>query len=422
MAKASRTRKKPAERDEDGYVLSTPYLERNYVETSPEWIAFAALQKGLAPPALDRPFAYLELGCGMGGTINHNAPLYPQARFMGVDINPEHIRHAGDLAARNGANNARFLESSFAELAADPSPLPKADFIVLHGVLSWITERQRALAVQIVGQRLKPGGLVYASYNALPGCTAMLPLRHLMTEWATRLAGPDGNPLDQFPEVLKRLLALREGGAAFFREHQRASKRLDHLAKADIRYVAHEYFNRAWQPFYHHEVAALMAEIGLGYAASTHLLANVDKMATPPPAGGVVRQLSGADPRLAELLRDYAINTEFRRDVFARPAAPLSPAERAAAYGKTVFAARAETFSPQVTIGAGSLSFTATLNAAFIGALFAALKKAGGTATGAEMAAGATGAPLSDTQMVEGLDILAAAGYVIPAPIPPEPP
>ncbi|MGA7986157.1 MAG: class I SAM-dependent methyltransferase, partial [Burkholderiales bacterium] len=151
----------------EGYVVDVGYTHGYFRELAPAALRFAALLGGLRAIDAARPFTYYELGCGNGRSTMVHAACYPQGRFYGVDFNPLHVRNARELAQRAGLDNARFLENSFAELHG--LELPEADFVCLHGVYSWINAENRRHVVEFVRRRLAPGGLVYLSYNCLPG-------------------------------------------------------------------------------------------------------------------------------------------------------------------------------------------------------------------------------------------------------------
>ncbi len=118
------------------------------------------------------------MACGQGFTTNILAATYPHAQFYANDFNPSHIATARDLAAKAGMKNILFFDDSFEEFLE--RDLPQFDFISLHGIYSWITARNRQAIVDFIRRNLKVGGLVYISYNALPGWSAAMPMQALM--------------------------------------------------------------------------------------------------------------------------------------------------------------------------------------------------------------------------------------------------
>jgi SAM-dependent methyltransferase len=165
----------------DGYVSDVVYTSNFHRETTPVWLAAAALLLGHRPPDLARPFSYADLGCGNGLTATMVAATCPHAEVWGFDFNPAHVETARELACRAGLSNVRFRETAFSDLAErDASAVPEFDFMVAHGIMSWVSRENQQHLVRVIGQHLRPGGLAYVSYNVATGWGAMPPVRTLM--------------------------------------------------------------------------------------------------------------------------------------------------------------------------------------------------------------------------------------------------
>src|SRR5262245_4115740 len=132
-----------------GYVADIEYSGGFYREQTPSIVNLACLIAGIEPLSLDRGIAYVELGCGQGHTALVLAAANPASSFVGVDFNPAHIARARMLAAQAGLTNVRFVEASFADLAADPDVLGRADMITLHGIYSWVSPENRRAIVSL---------------------------------------------------------------------------------------------------------------------------------------------------------------------------------------------------------------------------------------------------------------------------------
>jgi SAM-dependent methyltransferase len=313
-----------------GYVTDTVYTSHFHRETTPVWLATAALLLGQQSPDLNQPFRYADLGCGNGFTALTIAATCPHAEVWGFDFNPAHIEFATGLAARAGLDNVHFVEASFADLSTRPGgssgslDFPDAfDFMVTHGVLSWISPENQKHLIDTIGQRLRPGGLAYVSYNVTTGMANMLPLRALMRLLAE--SSPDRS--DQaVGGILDQISRLQQGGAMFFQHNPTLEKRLKELGTQDPRYIAHEYLNRDWHPMMFADVAEAMAEAKCRFIGSATLAENIDATSVPP---GVQPLLAEArDQRLRETLRDIASAQGFRRDIYRRGITPILPAEQ----------------------------------------------------------------------------------------------
>jgi SAM-dependent methyltransferase len=292
--------------------LEIPYPSNFYSYQTPASLDYVAAINGVAPPvASGAPFTYLDLGCGDGFTIVLLAAAYPQCRFIGVDINPEHIAIGNALARAGGLDNVELIEGDFEAWQA--FDLPQCDYVAMHGVYAWISEAARSAVFDLLASRLKPGGLLYVSYNAYPGWGAVAPLRQLLLDYASRLSG---DKLANVAETIRHMQMLRDKGAAYFKENPSAGAMLDDLAGKDIRYVAHEIFVPHWSPQSFSTVAKRMRETGLAFVGSASLGQNYPRPSVR--AEFLPLLLKEKDRERAELYRDYTNNSFFRRDVFAR--------------------------------------------------------------------------------------------------------
>ncbi len=293
-----------------------------YRELSPGLIDFALLLAGIEPPAREA-MAYLELGFGQGLSANIHAAACP-GEYWGEDFNPDHAAGAAGWARASGAR-ATFTGESFAELAAR-ADLPEFDYIVLHGIWSWVPAEARACILDIVRRRLKPGGVVYVSYNAQPGWSEILPLRHLMALAADTDNAAGEAAAGAIDAAFAFAESLHAAGAAFFAANPGAKPRLDAIAKLGRDHLAHDHFNPTWTPMYFSEVAAAFDRAGLDFAASASLLDQLDELNLTPEQTALLAGL--ADPIQRESVRDFLVYQSFRRDLFMRGARRLSAQDR----------------------------------------------------------------------------------------------
>lgn len=64
----------------------------------------------------------LDVGCGRGRIMTRLAELYPQSRFVGMDLSPEAIGFARDEAAKKGLNNIAFMALDVSNLDETAEP------------------------------------------------------------------------------------------------------------------------------------------------------------------------------------------------------------------------------------------------------------------------------------------------------------
>jgi SAM-dependent methyltransferase len=296
-----------------GYVTDTAYvLDYCRVQTPPV-LAMAALAAGVELPAAGERFRYCDLGCGQGFTANLIAAANPAAQVIGYDFNPGHIAGARAFAEEAKIGNVAFDEASFDELAAGRDG-PSFDVIAAHGVFSWISQENRRALVAFVAKRLKPGGLFYISYNAMPGWAAFVPLRRLFARhYAPR-------PGLASPQAVERALAyaesLRQAEARYFKMFPNVERQWDRLKGSPGAYFAHELLNRNWEAFCFGEVAEALADAKLTYLGPSYLLDGVDRINFSEKQLATLATID--DPILAEETRDMFASRQFRRDVFVK--------------------------------------------------------------------------------------------------------
>ena len=169
-------------RSADGYVDDVPYPCSFIRELAPAWLDFVATLSGFEAPSRAGKFTWCELGCGQGLTAAVLAATHPDGEFHGIDVMPHHIDHARALVVDAGIGNLTLHAADFA--AASDIELPCFDYIVAHGVYAGSLRNSARTCARFIDRRLKPGGLIYVSYNAMPGWTADAPFQYLVREIA----------------------------------------------------------------------------------------------------------------------------------------------------------------------------------------------------------------------------------------------
>ena len=306
-----------------GYVVDVGYTHGFYRELTPTSVCLAALLQGFLPPDLERAgLRYCELGCGQGYSINLHASVNPGIEFYATDFNPAHIAGARGLASAAGLSNVRFFEQSFAEFLDNPE-VPSFDFIMLHGIYSWISPENRKVLVRFIREKLNPGGIAYISYNAMPGWASLLPFHHLISEYAA--ARGTGPTLKRIKDAIAFLERLEASKAKYFGLNPKAGAHLKLVQTQNPSYLAHEYINRDFKAFHFAEVARDMAEAKLTFVASAHLVENLDSLQLLPEQAELIGEAE--DVVLRHTLRDHIVDQSFRRDIFIKgPTALTRPA------------------------------------------------------------------------------------------------
>ncbi len=301
----------------EGYVTEVEYIADCFPELAPAHLDLALLHRGIAFPDTHAGFNYLELGFGQGVTLTMLAAAQPQGRFFGNDFNPSHVLGARALAESARLDNLTLFEDSFAELAA--RDLPPMDYIVLHGIYSWVSAENRGHIVALIHRLLKTGGVVYVSYNAQPGWAPKAPMQRAMMEFAARHGAE--TLAERFSAARDFLQSLSRAGAAYFAHNPVAQEQLDGLWDLNDAYLVHEFASENWVALHHADVVRDMAAAKLSFAGSSTLANNFPLFSIPPEIAALYQ--SAEDPAMREMIRDFAVNTQFRRDIFVRGARHL---------------------------------------------------------------------------------------------------
>ncbi|MBX3232139.1 MAG: methyltransferase regulatory domain-containing protein [Labilithrix sp.] len=300
-----------------GYVSDVAYVRHFIDELAPARLRLAAATGGVTPPPAD-DFDYCELGCAHADTLSALAAAHPRARFLGIDIGREHVASAKKLARDGALDNVGFLEQDFGALLEED--VGEFDYIAAYGVLSWISPDKRAQLRAFAQAKLKPGGLLFVTYNAMPGWAAVEPLRQLLL---SPLGGKADDPtMERARRGLEFAREMANAGAEYFTMNPAARHMLDTMSKVGLPYVIHEYLHDHWAPMYFARVAWEMSESDLHFAGVLPLHLDFRDTAVPESCE---RAFAATDRITFESLKDFALNEFFRRDVYVKGRAPRSP-------------------------------------------------------------------------------------------------
>jgi SAM-dependent methyltransferase len=320
-----------------GYVSDVAYVRHFIDELTPSKIRLAAATGGITPPDA-HDFDYCEIGCAHGDTAAALAASHPRARFLGVDIVGEHIVSARKLAKDGALDNVGFLENDFEALIDDD--IGDFDYIAAHGVLSWISPEKRRALARFVRAKLKPGGLFFVSYNAMPGWASVEPLRQLLL---SPLGGKADDPtIERARRGLHFAQTMANAGADYFVRNPAANDMLATMTRVGLPYVVHEYLHENWTPMYFARVAWELAENDLHFAGVEPVHLNFRDSAVPE---ALEKVFADATDRLTfESLKDFAINEFFRRDVYVKGRGARSAAAFDAFLDQTAWRAATDSF------------------------------------------------------------------------------
>jgi methyltransferase-like protein/SAM-dependent methyltransferase len=153
-----------------------PYPSLAYVQSHPDRLATWATLLGQNPKPIDR-CRVLELGCASGGNLIPMAYGLPGSEFLGLDISSRQIADARNMVAEMGLSNIAFECMDILDVSPD---LGAFDYVIAHGVYSWVPPEIQDKVLQICKQNLSADGVAYISYNTYPGWHMMNIIRDAM--------------------------------------------------------------------------------------------------------------------------------------------------------------------------------------------------------------------------------------------------
>jgi methyltransferase-like protein/SAM-dependent methyltransferase len=337
-----------------GSYESVPYPGGSIHSAHPDNLATRALLFGLEPPDLQH-VRVLELGCADGGNLIPMASELPEGRFLGIDLSPRQIEDGRRRLETLGIANVELRAMSLLD-AGDvgdiAASLGEFDYVIAHGVFSWVRPEVQEAILRICRQSLAPRGVAYLSYNTYPGWHQRMMVREIMT-WYTR----------GLPDLRERATAglgvlelLTEAAASGDELHARFLRaRLEHLAEYREKpsYIVHEYLEESNEPLYFHDFMARASRHHLQYVTDAENgLAEIESL----NAAIASRLRAVAPDRIAmEQSLDFIVNRVFRRSLLCHEGIALNFSmvpERMKRF-HAVSPIRPESKSPDVRSGAG---------------------------------------------------------------------
>ncbi len=238
-----------------------PYPSFTFPQTHPDRLATIAKLHGMTPANVET-CRVLELGCGDGSNLNWISHTIPNGKFVGVDLSAKHISDAKLNAKELNLKNVEFHALDVLTLSAET--FGKFDFIIAHGLFSWVPDFVREKILQIYRELLEPNGIGYLSYNAYPGCHLRDFTRNIMRFHAKDIA----EPMQQVEESLKFLEFLSDTGEIGDKpsiNQEIIKQEYLNLSKRTRENVFHDDLSEINQPFYFADFIAKAQENSLQF-------------------------------------------------------------------------------------------------------------------------------------------------------------
>jgi len=285
-----------------------PYPSKFFNLTNPDHLYSIASLLGVeaAEPGSSR---VLELGCGNGSNLIAHAYNLKDATFVGLDISPGHIDAAKDSAERLGLTNTTFECMDVKDLTE--ADFGKFDYIIAHGLISWIPIEVRDRILDVYAELLEPNGIGYVSYNAYPGAYQRRMIRDIFrfhTQGKT-------DPLERVQESIGILAMLSEGSVDQKIHKPVFQHEFERHFQHEVSDIFHDDLADDYHPLHFYEFAALLGRRGLQFLTEAEFHA----MSYGQFPEEVREFVSGFDDLVTrEQYLDFFRGRAFRQSVFCR--------------------------------------------------------------------------------------------------------
>lgn len=304
-----------------------PYRSYPIEWTAPERLALTSmLHAGPRPPRDD--YRVLELGCGDGANLLALAYYRPYARFVGIDAAASRIALARSRQAELRLTNVEFVECDLR--AAMPLLQGRFDYVIAHGVFSWIAPDARDALLALCAERVTPDGLSYLNYNTRPGWNIRAMVRdHLLA--ATTGASGLADRAAQAQALAARIVASLSAGPHPY-GHLIANE-FQFVVDGHRSYIAHEFLAEHNHAYWRSEFHALLRDWGLEIVADADFNHASGRIDPELPKRLEEAQIGGPCPEDTLDLLSYR---QLHSPILARAGARRRPIEDAEAAGLTM--------------------------------------------------------------------------------------
>jgi len=257
----------------------------------------------------------LELGCATGINLLAMAQIFPEGEFIGIDSSHRQIEKGREILAATGVTNLRLMTADFSSLEEE---LGEFDYIIAHGIYSWVPQEAKDAILRICSENLAPNGVAYVSYNCLPGWHMRGGLRDMMMMHTSGLS----NPLEKVAQAKALVKFLAESCAAETPYGKYLRKELEVISKADDGYIAHDYLESDNDPLYFIDFLKAGAKFGLGYLGDADpATMTIENM--PEPAAKTLKSLKLSLTETEQYM-DFVSNRSFRRTLLCHSKVQLN--------------------------------------------------------------------------------------------------
>jgi methyltransferase-like protein/trans-aconitate methyltransferase len=286
-----------------------PYASKPFPQSHPARSAAIAHLFGLSAPDVATA-RVLELGCAAGGNIIPLAARFPAASFVGVDISGVQVAEGQARIEAMGLQNISLSQRSISDVDESDGAF---DYIICHGVFSWVPDHVRSDILRVARDNLLENGVAYISYNVFPGWHLRRALRDAMMFHAEQFADPVAR-VQAGRDFLDKLAATTDANGPYG-QLLRQEARL--FAAHEDHYIAHEFLELNNDPCHVRDFIANARAVGLEFLSEANLHGTIAET-FGATAGKLLRDLSGNQLDRFEQYSDFLSGRTFRQTLLVR--------------------------------------------------------------------------------------------------------
>lgn len=291
-----------------------PYPSKFFLQTHPDRLATIATLFGINPPKIEN-CRVLELGCGNGSNLIAHGFNLPTAEFIGIDLSETHIIEGNKAVSELNLKNVKLLQGDVTEMSVEE--YGKFDYIIAHGLFSWVPEFVREKVLNLYREMLTENGVGYISYNAFPGAHLREMMRNIMRFHTSEI----DEPLEKVGSAISFLSLLTENVSDKKIIKLVFESELERHFKHDASDIFHDDLADVYRPFYFHEFADLLAENNLQFVSEAEFHA-MSISSFSPEVREFINEIDDVIKR--EQYLDFFRGRVFRQTLFCRAEVELN--------------------------------------------------------------------------------------------------
>ena len=300
-------------------VQQTIYSELGYKSmpfpyTTPATLEAYAALVGISAPN-PKTARVLELGATYGGNIISQALFNPDATFVGIELSQEQVEKGNEVIANAGLTNVSLVQSDIASIGSE---IGTFDYIIAHGVYSWVDDGVKDALLRLIDEHLAEDGIAYVSYNTYPGWHTMEEVRQLMM-----FSNRDKAQFNHKEKVLHGKTIGSIVGSQILKYDnlkERNSKFLGALRSVmqkDEYYVGHDHLEPNNDPVYFYQFNDHLADHNLAYLCDADLTLSMVRSFDVDIAD-TLDKLAPNDHVNQEQYLDFMLDTTFRKSIICK--------------------------------------------------------------------------------------------------------